>query len=187
MEIRKACTEDAKDILKIYSPYVENTAVSFEYDVPSLTEFKARIKNTLEKYPYYVATEQGKIIGYAYAGAYRTRKAYQHCAEASIYIDEKYHLKGVGKKLYEKLEETLKLQGITTLYACITFCERKNDEYLSDGSIHFHEKAGYKLVGKFNGCGYKFSRWYGVIWMEKKLSDDTFPEKFIPFSHLNLQ
>ena len=97
MEIRLATMEDAEEILAIYAPYVRNTAITFEYDVPDINEFRSRIESTLENYPYLVAVKEGRIIGYAYAGAFRKRAAYQHSAEMSIYLDEQCRQQGIGR------------------------------------------------------------------------------------------
>lgn len=89
IEIRSAAIDDAEDILKIYRYYIINTAVSFEYNVPTLEEFKNRIKKIIEKYPYYVALIDNRIIGYAYSSCFIGRDAYRFSAELSIYIDKK--------------------------------------------------------------------------------------------------
>lgn len=183
MEIRTATVEDAKSIQQIYAPYVERTAVTFEYDVPCVEEFRLRIGNTLKEYPYLVAVKRNEIIGYAYAGSFHSRAAYKHSAEVSIYLKEKWHGQGVGRLLYEELESRLIRQNVFVLYACITVTERENDENLTDASIHFHEKMGYTLVGRHNLCGYKFHKWYSVVWMEKAIAERTDrPGDFVPFS-----
>lgn len=183
MKIRVAAAEDAKSIQSIYTPYVEKTAVTFEYDVPCMDDFRRRIINTLKEYPYLAAVEQEKIIGYAYAGPFHSRAAYRHAAEVSIYLDEKWHKRGIGKKLYQELESRLIEQNVFILYACITTTERKDDENLTDASICFHKKMGYTIVGKHNLCGYKFDKWYSVVWMEKLIADrPDRPHAFIPFS-----
>ena len=166
MNIRSATTEDAERLLEIYSFYVENTAVSFEYDTPSLSEFKGRIAHTLEKYPYLVLEDEGKIVGYAYAGVFKARAAYDHCCEMTIYIDHECKGRGYGKALYAALEDALKQIGIRNLYACIGD-PIEEDEYLTKDSEHFHAHMGYTKVGDFHRCGYKFDRWYNMIWMEK--------------------
>ena len=107
MDIRVATVEDAKSIQNIYAPYVEKTAVTFEYDVPCIDDFRQRIINTLKEYPYLVAVEQERIVGYAHAGSFHSRAAYKHSAEVSIYLHEKWHKKGIGKLLYEELENRL--------------------------------------------------------------------------------
>ena len=181
MEIRTAAPEDAGEILRIYAPYVTDTAITFEYEVPGLEEFTDRVRNTLQRFPYLVAEEEGRIIGYAYAGSFRPRAAYQHCVEVSIYVDRSRTGGGVGRALYRALEEILLKQNVYVLYACITRTEREQDAYLTDGSIRFHERMGYHLAGSFRDCGYKFGQWYSMIWMEKNIRErDAQPEPFLP-------
>ena len=168
--IRKATVKDAEALLKIYAPYVLETAITFEYDVPTLAEFEERIRKISEKYPYMIAEKDGEILGYAYASTFKDRAAYDWCVETSVYLDMSVRGAGIGRKLYESLEEELKKQGILNANACITYAEVE-DEYVINGSMHFHEKMGYTLVGRFHQCGYKFGRWYDMIWMEKMLGE----------------
>lgn len=185
MKIRLATPQDAKEIRQIYAPYVTDTAVTFEYEVPTVETFEERITNTLRKYPYLVAEEEGHIVGYAYAGAFRPRAAYQHSVEMSIYVDREKGGKGIGRKLYQELEHRLIQQNVFVLYACITMTERTDDPYLTDGSIQFHKKMGYTFAGHFHHCGYKFSCWYSMIWMEKSICNrPDHPEPFQPISDL---
>ena len=168
IHLRTATPQDAKDILSIYAPYVRNTAITFEYDVPTLEEFTGRIMHTLEKYPYIVAEHEDKIVGYAYAGAFNERAAYDWAVETTIYVDQTMRKMGIGKILYSELEKALAAQGITNLYACIGYPD-KEDEYLTKNSVQFHEHLGYRFVGEFYKCGYKFNRWYNMVWMEKNI------------------
>ena len=115
--IRLAVPKDAVNILKIYAPYVENTAISFEYEVPSEAEFRGRIESTLKRYPYIVAEQEGRIIGYAYVSIFHERKAYDWAVETSIYVDKDCKRSGCGKLLYQVLEKILKKQHISNLYA----------------------------------------------------------------------
>lgn len=184
MEIRLANENDAQAIRKIYEPYVTDTAVTFEYEVPSVDEFKRRINNTLEKYPYLVLIEDGVIVGYAYAGAFRTREAYKHSAELSVYLDMNCRRKGYGSYLYQKLQEILYKQNIYTIHACITNKDG-SDEHVTNDSELFHSRMGFEFAGKHKNCGYKFGKWYNIIWMDKVLRDVTdTAEKFIPFPEL---
>ena len=164
--IRDARLEDAKRILEIYDYYVKNTAITFEYETPTLEEFGKRMKNTMQRYPYLVIEKDGYIEGYAYAGPFVGRAAYDWSCEMTIYLDNKSHKCGLGRKLYEALERALGEMGILNLYACIGYPETE-DEYLSNNSANFHEHLGYVKVGEFHNCGYKFDRWYHMIWMEK--------------------
>ena len=168
--IRSAVPEDAERLLEIYSYYVANTAISLEYDIPTQSEFKGRIENTLKKYPYIVLENDGIIQGYAYAGPFKSRAAYHLSCEVSIYVDRGAKGCGFGRKLYEALEEKLKDQGILNLYACIAD-PIVEDEYLTKNSEQFHRHLGYVKVGEFHKCAYKFGRWYNMIWMEKMIGE----------------
>lgn len=170
LSIRAACPGDAQALLAIYAPYVEKTAITFEYDVPKVDEFARRIKDTLEKYPYLVAERGGEIVGYAYASAFHPRAAYGWCAEASIYVKMDGRGAGVGGALYRKLEEILVRQGFLNINACIA-CTDEEDEYLTNDSVRFHEHMGYRMVGRFSRCGWKFGRWYDMLWMEKLVGE----------------
>lgn len=187
MEIRLAVKEDAAAIREIYAPYVTDTAVTFEYDVPDEAEFVRRIENTLKEYPYLVAVENGGVIGYAYAGSFHSRAAYKHSAEVSIYLERSQRGKRIGSLLYRELEKILIRQNVFLLCACITVTERENDAHLTDASVRFHRKNGYALVGKHELCGYKFGKWYSIVWMEKLIAERVSdPEPFLPFSKLNV-
>ena len=168
--IRCARVEDAQALRDIYAPYVERTAITFEYETPSAGEFMARMERVMEKYPYLVAERDGRIVGYAYASSFHQRAAYGWCAETSIYVDMNGKGAGVGGALYKALEKALKAQGILNLNACIA-CADPEDEYLSNDSISFHAHFGYSMVGRFHRCGWKFGRWYDMVWMEKMLGE----------------
>ncbi len=184
MNIRLATEEDAESLLEIYAPYVKETAVTFEYEVPTVEEFQGRIRETLKIYPYYVAELDGKIAAYAYASAFKERKAYDWAAETSIYVKKNLRRSGIGSALLSNLESTLARQNILNANACIAQTDGP-DEHLTNASIYFHEKEGYRLVGKFHSCGYKFNRWYNMVWMEKMLGEHKKNQSpFIPFSKL---
>lgn len=166
VQIRVARLTDAARLVEIYAPYVEKTAISFEYQVPSVNEFRNRMTETLKKYPYIVAERNHQIVGYAYVGPFKGRRAYDWAVENSIYVatDERHH--GVGKQLYQALEKICQTMGILNLNACIGY-PVKEDEYLTRNSAEFHAHLGYRMVGQFHQCGYKFGRWYDMVWMEK--------------------
>lgn len=162
MSIRLAQTEDISQMLAIYAPYVENTAYSFEYTVPTLDEFTTRFKNYTAQFPWLVWEEDGQILGYAYGSAPFERAAFGWCVEASIYLCPQAHHRGIGRKLYQALEEILKLQGYRKLYALVTS--------ENTASVLFHEALGYRQTALFPDCGYKFDRLHGLIWLEKDLN-----------------
>lgn len=172
IKIEVACFQDAKQLLDIYSYYVKNTAITFEYDVPSLQEFQKRMKKVLKTYPYLVARKDGQILGYAYASSFHERAAYGWNVETSIYIKHDCRQSGIGKTLYLALENILKAQNITNLNACIAL-PREKTQYLSDDSIKFHQRLGYSHVGQFHQSGYKFQQWFDMVWMEKIINEHT--------------
>ena len=182
MTIRVATIEDAAALVKIYRYYVEKTAITFEYDVPTVEEFERRIQTTLEKYPYYVVEEEGEILGNAYDGPFASRRAFSWSSEISIYLKNDQQKKGYGKKLYQLMEAKLQELGYQNVYACIATPEVE-DEYLTNNSVQYHEYMGYRLVGEFKRCGYKFDRWYHIVWMEKWIGSHgnvvEEPKKFI--------
>ena len=182
--IRRASEEDAQAILDVYAPYIKNTAITIEYELPSLEEFRERIRSTLKKYPYLVAEKEGEILGYAYTGAFVGRAACDWSVETSIYLKETGTKMGVGKMLYNAIEKISKAQNIANLNACIAVPDTE-DEHLNFNSAQFHAHLGYQFVGKFHKCGYKFENWYNLIWMEKAIGEHKKnPEPFIPFSEL---
>lgn len=166
LAIRDATLEDAGRILEIYDYYVKNTAISFEHDTPSLAEFQARMEKTMERYPYLVILQDGRIEGYAYAGPFVGRAAYDWSCELTVYLAPDARKHGMGRMIYEALEKALRDMGILNLYACIGYPEHE-DEYLTANSADFHRHLGFEKVGEFHQCGYKFGRWYHMIWMEK--------------------
>lgn len=179
MNIRLATADDAQALLDIYAPYVTDTAITFEYEVPSVDEFTQRITSTLRDYPYLVAEDnQGEILGYAYAHAYKERAAYDWSVEVTVYLSEAAKGQGIGKRLYQALEKELNKQNILILTACITGGNTH--------SIQFHEKLGYQQVGVFKQIGYKFDQWHDVYWLQKMLAHPTVPmKKMIPYREMN--
>jgi len=159
--LRIATEADVPQILAIYAPYVTDTTITFEYDVPTEAEFRNRFQTITREFPWLVWEENGEILGYAYAARPFERAAYRWCAEPSIYLKSAAQGRGIGRKLYLALEEILKLQGYQVLLALITG--------ENDGSLRFHEKLGYSFAGELKACGYKFQRWLSVFWMEKRL------------------
>lgn len=169
--IRDAALGDAERLAEIYRYYVEKTAVSFEYDAPNAEEFRARMRKKMAKYPYLVAVEDGEVCGYAYAGTFIDRAAYDLSCELTIYLDKDCRGRGIGSALYGELEKRLEQMGMTNLYACIGTADGE-DEYLTDASPRFHERRGFRCVGTFKGCGRKFGRPYNMIWMEKIIGEN---------------
>ncbi len=184
ISIRFAKPEDAKELLKIYAYYVTDTAISFETEVPSEEEFKLRIEEVLKSYPFIVACKDDEILGYAYLHSFVGRKAYELSAETTIYLNPDKKKMGIGKKLYSVLEDIAKAQNITNLYSCIGYVD-KEDEYLNNNSVQFHEHIGFRMVGKFENCGHKFGRWYHMVWMEKIIGEHGEIREFLKFKEVD--
>lgn len=180
MMIEKVKVQDAQELLAIYAPYVENTAISFEYTVPSVEEFRERIRRISSRYPYLKAVENGEIVGYAYASAFKERKAYDWSVETTVYVRQDKKRQGIGRLLYCRLEKSLQDMGIQNMNACIA-CPVLQDEYLTQDSFFFHESMGFVTVGKFHKSGYKFGRWYDMIWMEKMIGEHPECPKEVTF------
>ena len=173
--LRNATPADAGRMLEIYGWYVEHTAITFEYDVPTLGEFTQRIADTTARYPWLALEEEGRILGYAYAGPLYRRAAYDWSCEASIYLDREARGRGLGRQLYGALEEALVERGMRNLYACVAVPSAAEDEYLTYDSVRFHGKLGFTEAGRFHRCGFKFGRWYDVAWMEKLIGEHDAP------------
>lgn len=161
--IRFADLKDADQLLKIYKPYVEDTVITFEYEVPSLDTFKGRMTAILEKYPYLVCEVDRRILGYAYASRFLSRSAFEWDVELSVYTDREYQQKGVGKVLYSSLMEIIKLQGVYTAYALITAPNRQSEK--------FHESFGFQRVSLLEKAGYKHNKWCDLSYYEKIIKE----------------
>ena len=165
--LRDALPEDAVALLAIYKPYVEQTAISFECEAPSVEEFAERIHSISAKYPYLAAVADGGVVGYAYAHEFGERAAYARTAELSVYVDREVRRGGIGRMLYEELERRLKEQGYHSMVAVITAPQTEEDPYSSLDSQKFHGRMGFVKAGHLHQCGTKFGRWYDVVHMEK--------------------
>ena len=175
MSVRMATVQDLPRILEIYGYYVENTATSFEYTVPTLEAFTQRFLGITEKFPWLVWEENYEVLGYAYGSLPFSRAAYQWCASASVYLRADAWGKGIGKKLYTALEALLQKQGYKKVYAIITEA--------NEASVAFHRAVGYRQVATLPDCGYKFGKWYGIVWMEKELNTwENPPKRPLPYN-----
>ena len=174
--IREAMAADVEGMLAIYEYYVRETAVSFEYEVPTVEEFTRRLEEHKEMYPWLVWEEDGQILGYAYAGRAFERAAYSWNAEISCYLKVKG--KGMGRTLYGMIEDILLKQGIRKVYAVVTSANAP--------SVAFHKAIGYRQVLTYRDVGFKHGQWYDVIWLEKQLCSLGEPKNF-PISWRNLK
>ncbi|MEK7757267.1 MAG: arsinothricin resistance N-acetyltransferase ArsN1 family B [Planctomycetota bacterium] len=158
--IRLATLDDAVEVQHIYAPIVVETAVSFELEPPSVEEMRRRIETTLLTLPWLVCACDG-VIGYAYAGPFRSRPAYQWTVEVSAYVHVAHRGKGVARALYTSLFECLRVQGYRTALAGIALP--------NSASVALHERMGFRSVGVFHHVGYKLGAWHDVGWWELSL------------------
>jgi len=173
MKLRMIRNEDIKGAQAVYKPFVKNTPITFEYNVPSYKKFVKRVEKICETYPWIVAEVDGEVAGYAYATRFKERMAFTWDAETYIYVAEQSNNRGIGSALYAALEEILKMQGFYNMYAMITDTAKN--------SIAFHEKMGYRQMYTLEKSAWKFDQWYGMICMEKKIGNfDETPEPIIP-------
>ena len=170
ISIRMATPGDASALLAIYAPYILKTGITFEYTVPTEEQFAQRIRHVLEKYPYLVAEREGEIVGYSYAKEFGERAAFSRSVETVLYLKENARGGGIGRMLYAELESILKKQNVTNMYAAVAYREIE-DETLTHASPKFHLAMGYEKKAHFTACGYKFDRWYDIVWYEKMIAE----------------
>lgn len=151
--IRDAVTSDAGALLEIYSQYI-STPVTFETELPSISEFAERIRGISGGYPYLVCCEGERILGYAYAHRFHEREAYSVTAELSVYVDGSARHRGIGSILYTELLKRLKEQGIRKVISLITLP--------NEASVALHEKFGFVKEGELKSVGYKNGRYHDV-------------------------
>ena len=165
--IRLARESDVEAMLAIYSPYVLETTVTFEYVPPTPDEFLARFQSITQKLPWLVWEEEGAVLGYAYASLPFERAAYAWCAEPSIYLRPDARGRGIGRQLYAALETLLSQMGYAVSFAIITG--------ENEASLAFHRAQGYEKCAEMVKCGLKFGRWLDVDWLEKRLDSVEIP------------
>ena len=177
MRIRTAKTSDAAAITEIYAPIVRETVISFEADPPSASRMAARIVTVLDTHPWIVGEEDGRILGYAYAGPHRSRAAYRWACDVSVYVRPEAQRRGVGTKLYRALFEILDRQNLAAAFAGIALPNA--------ASVVLHESLGFRPVGTYRKVGFKLGVWHDVEWWHLAIRDlGSRPPEPIPFSSL---
>lgn len=156
--IRTVETKDILEICSIYNYYIENTTITFEEEPISVDEMGKRIIEVVSSYPWLVYEDHGTVIGYVYASKWKSRAAYRHSVELSIYLSKNNLGKGIGKKLYEKIIAELKK---TDVHAVIGGMSLPNER-----SKKLHESLGFKKIAEFKETGYKFQKWIDVGYWE---------------------
>jgi phosphinothricin acetyltransferase len=162
-KIRLATSDDTASILEIYAPFITDTTITFEYQVPTVAEFNGRITDIQKKYPWLVCEINDNIVGYAYASAFSGRAAYDWSVDFSIYINPQYHSRKIGKALYYCLFELLKLQGFCNAFAGVALPNIKSES--------LHQSFGFKPIGVYRNVGYKLGKWHDVKWFGLKIQD----------------
>lgn len=162
MEIRKANEGDAAALLAIYKRYIDTT-ITFETELPTEEEFRGRIREFSSFFPYLVAEEDGKILGYAYAHKAFGRAAYRFSVETTIYMAPEACGTGLSEALYREMLGILEKQGAVNAYALVTGPNTR--------SIRFHERLGFKAFARFEDVGYKNGEWLDVVWLRAKLNE----------------
>lgn len=176
--LREASPLDSVKLLDIYRPYIEDTAISFEVQMPSVKEFGHRIEETQKRFPWLVIENDGAIAGYAYAGPHRSRCAYEWSVDSSVYVSSNFHQQGIGTRLYKELFEILKMQGVINIFAGITIPNHS--------SICFHESFAFNHIGTYKNVGYKLGKWWDVGWWQLVLQLPVHPSPLVPYSELHL-
>lgn len=161
MRIELANPEDLGAIRAIYAPYVLGSAVSFEFELPSIEELGCRMAETLRHAPWLVARQEGEVIGYAYGGLHRARAAYRWSVDVSVYVGVDHHRQGIGRALHLRLFALLRAQGFVNAFAGVTLP--------NPGSVGLHESLGFRPVGVFRHVGYKLGAWHDVGWWQLEL------------------
>jgi len=178
LTLRLATMGDAGAILDIYSHFINNTAITFEQEVPSAEDFHDRIAKIMAKYPFLVCEDGGRIVGYAYANRHQTRASYRYSAELSVYLRPQYIGLGIGRALCRAIIELLKLQNIQTVYSAVSLP--------NDPSCAMHDALGFSRAGLWRNTGRKHGRWIDILWYELVIGDyPDDPAPVIPFDRID--
>jgi len=159
--LRLATPDDAAAMLALYAPYISDTTITLEYEVPTTAEFAERIRKLQGVLPWLVAVRNGQLLGYAYASRHRERLAYQWSVETSVYVHAEHHGTGVARRLYNRLFELLQQQGYVNAYAGVIEPNPR--------SFAFHQSFGFELIGTYQHVACKFGKWQTSQWLAKQL------------------
>ena len=164
VEVRPAVVTDLGEVLEIYNFYVKNSAVTFDVEPMTLTDWREKFEwlSSLNM-PFLVAvTASGSVIGFAYVAPWRQKAAYRRTVEDSIYLRPAAIGKRVGTKLMTELLSAAKAAGVREVVAVIS-------DRGADASIQLHKSFGFKNQGHLAKVGFKFERWLGTILLQKSL------------------
>lgn len=158
--MRIATERDAEACHAIYAPTVLDSAITFETELPGVEVMRQRIQARLRHYPWLIWEEDSQVLAYAYAGRFRERAAYDWIAETSIYVHADARRRGIARRLYAALLDTMALQGIHQAVGVITLP--------GDVSVMLHESMGFEAAGVWKKAGYKLERWWDVgVWQKE--------------------
>lgn len=175
--IRRATEDDLPAILEIYRPYVLETAISSEYEVPTLAAFTERFYNVTSLYPWLVAEYAGEIVGYTYSSRIFERAGYRWNAYISVYVKPSYHRYGFATALYKTILDVMAYQGFHHIFAVVVD--------VNPNSTAFHEALGFTPDGRFANASFKHDAWHDVTWYRKTIRPcDEPPREIIPFATL---
>jgi L-amino acid N-acyltransferase YncA len=170
----RACEEaDVAAIAAIYHHHVLHGAASFEIEPPDAAEMARRRRAVIDGgYPYLVAEQDGRVLGYAYASAYRPRPAYRNTIENSVYVEPGRERQGIGRLLLAALLDACERRGFRQVVAVI-------GDSGHDASIGLHRALGFRMVGTLRSAGFKFGRWIDIVMMQRALGpgDETPPSR----------
>jgi phosphinothricin acetyltransferase len=176
--MRLATIADSENILRIYAPYISDTAITFETEVPNIKDFSARVEKIIDNYPFLAYEIKDEIVGYAYSSQHRERAAYLYDVDVSIYILPEHHGTGIAYKLYKCLFSILSELGYINAYAALTEPNIK--------SMKFHQKFNFTKIGTHHKTGYKFGKWHDVTWLEKTINiHNTEPKKILSIKEIS--
>ena len=165
LEIRPAAAADLHSITEIYDHAVRYGTATFELIPPDLAEMTRRFGVLMDGgFPYLVAVLDGRVAGYAYAGAYRPRPAYRFTVENSVYLQPSIHRRGIGLQLMERLIRESEARGYRQMIAVI-------GDSANAGSIGVHSRNGFAMIGTHPDVGFKFGRWLDIVMMQRPLAE----------------
>jgi L-amino acid N-acyltransferase YncA len=165
LEIRPTAAADLPAITEIYRHAVLYGTATFELIPPDIAEMTRRFGALMDDgFPYFVAALEGRVIGYAYAGAYRPRPAYRFTVENSVYLQPAIHRRGIGLQLLQRLIAECETRGYRQMIAVI-------GDSANAGSVGVHTKCGFQMIGTHPGVGFKFGRWLDTVMMQLALGE----------------
>jgi L-amino acid N-acyltransferase YncA len=160
--VRDATEDDADACAGIYAPYVTDTVVTFETVPPSVAQMRERISTAVRSHAWVVLEDDGRVVGYAYAGPYKSREAYRWSCEVSVYLEMGRRRNGGGRALYEGLFQRLADRGYRTAIAGLALP--------NEASVGLHRAMGFEPVGTLRRIGWKHGAWHDVAWAQRTLA-----------------